>query len=246
MLRNSERHLVVVRHGESEGDVWRAARKIGLLTYSIVRDPSQHELTKRGREQMAAVGGWLVRNVMEPCGISSFDFYANSPLLRARQSAESLEMGENWQSEPLLSDRDRGRFKMPPDEHKARFPKSYNRMMKDPLNWKPPGGRTIASMISNEISSFEEMIEDYQFVLAVTHREWAWGSLVKFAGFSHDEAGRYNTDQIKNGQTFEFTNLDPVSGEITGSPYRFWRSVCPWQEESKVDADSNTWYEIAD
>jgi broad specificity phosphatase PhoE len=245
MAENSERHLVIVRHGESEGDVWRASRKIGLLNYSIVRDPARHEQTKRGHQQMVAVGSWLVRNVMEPHGINDFGLYFNSPLLRARQSARSLGLGDNWQDEPMLSDRDRGRFKMPPDEHKARFPKSYERMQKDPLRWKPPGGRTVASMIEDEIGRFKDKIDDYQSVLAVTHREWMWGSLVVFAGLSYDEASRYNTNQIDNGQTFEFTNLNPVSNEIEGYPYSYWRSVCPWQEKSKVETDANTWYGIA-
>lgn len=245
MPAKKEHHLVIVRHGESEGDVWRASRKIGLLTYSLVRDPARHEQTEKGHEQVAAAGRWLVRNVLERHGINDFDLYVTSPLLRARQSAQSLGIGDNWQDEPTLRDRDRGKFKMPPDEHKTKFPKSYKRMMEDPLHWKPPGGRTVASMVDVEIGQFKEKAKAHQSVLAVTHREWMWGSLVVFAGLTRAEAGRYNTDQINNGQVFEFTNLNPDSGRIENDSYRFWRSVCPWENEAKVEADSNTWYEIA-
>lgn len=52
------RHLVLVRHGESEGDV-RRKQKLPALKH-----PIHEEQTKVGHEQSRAAGSWITKHIL--------------------------------------------------------------------------------------------------------------------------------------------------------------------------------------
>ena len=85
--------LVLVRHGESEGN---AARRFSTAGDNSVftdefcsRHSSRLRLTDQGREQARVAGSWLKKNIGE-----RFDRYLVSGYLRAMETAALLELPE--------------------------------------------------------------------------------------------------------------------------------------------------------
>lgn len=60
------RHLVLVRHGESQGDV-RRKQKISAL-----RHPINEEQTEVGHNQSHATGTWIAKHILEAYGLKGF------------------------------------------------------------------------------------------------------------------------------------------------------------------------------
>lgn len=77
------RHLVLVRHGESEDDV---RRKKDIPALKHPKDEIQTEL---GHAQSCAAGAWITKNILQRYGLADFELYLTSPLIRAKQSARS-------------------------------------------------------------------------------------------------------------------------------------------------------------
>lgn len=243
MLSNSERHLVVVRHGESEGDVRRAAHKNGAR-YSLNKNPADEEQTPRGDRQSAAAGRWITRFVLEQYKLGGFDLYASSPLIRVRQSAQSLGITGDWQEEPLLRDRNRGKIQgLPSRRHRELYPNSFEQMTKQPFMWRPPEGEIMLE-VSGRVKQFANKTGHLATILAVTHRDWMWAAHLPLDGLSIEETQLLNTDQIGNAQIFHYTNVNPGSGRTDG-PELYWkRTVRPWIDEKTLEAASHTWLKI--
>src|SRR5271154_4881825 len=100
--------LVLVRHGESEGN---AARRLSFagddsaFTQEFCsRHGSRLRLTDRGREQARIAGDWLKENIGK-----HFDRYLVSGYLRAMETAALLELPDAiWYQEFYLREREMG------------------------------------------------------------------------------------------------------------------------------------------
>lgn len=227
------RHLVIVRHGESEGDVRRALNK-EFATSSLIKHPHDEEETERGRVQSAAAGKWIARFILDAYNIS-FDACYTSPLIRTRQSAESLGIGDDWQPDALLSERNRGSIHgLTPAEHASRYPESLQAMKKDPFQWVPPGGESMVT-VAGRAKQFIENIQPYQNVLVMTHRDWIWAALIALENMSYKEVALVNTDTIRNAQVLHYTNVPPDAGNITTEQFDWKQSVCPWDTAMDID-----------
>jgi NAD+ kinase len=117
--------LVLVRHGESEGN---AARRSSLAGDNSVfteefcgRHNSRLRLTDRGREQARVAGTWLKEHISP-----TYDRYLVSGYLRAMETASLLDLPEAvWYQEFYLRERDLGLFEiMPEDEKKKKHPEA--------------------------------------------------------------------------------------------------------------------------
>lgn len=240
-----EYHLVLVRHGESEGDVRRRTLRDGG-DYATDKSPRSEEQTSLGHKQSVTAGKWITRYVLKEYSIAHFDLCAVSPLIRTRQSADSLGITGDWRQDQLLTERNRGRVQgLVPSEHKRLFPESYDKMKKHPFHWVPVDGESILK-VADRAQRFLEKTrqEGHRSVLVAAHRDWIWAAHVPLERLSIDEAEAINTDLIRNAQIIHYTNVDPSSRQISDGAVIWKRSVCPWQEAGLVEKDTNDWRKI--
>jgi broad specificity phosphatase PhoE len=237
------RHLVIVRHGESEGDVRRSAWAAGDATEAGQR-AKEDKQTERGAMQSAEAGRWITKYVLEEFGFQQFVKQAVSPAPRAKQSAESLNIASGWLDEPLLAERDRGLIQgVPAKLHQKRYPESYQEMLSNPFYWMPPGGESI-DQVETRAAEFLKKIVSYDSVLAMTHRDWIWASSVPLDGIDKGRAAKLDTDSILNAQVIHYTNINPNTGSADAEKFSWKRSVCPWADEAEIYLASESWAEI--
>lgn len=229
MVSGKIEHLVIVRHGESEGDVRRAAIRAGH-PIELTKSPTEEDETVKGAEQSAAAGRWITKHVLRAYNMESFDLYLRSPLKRTRQSSESLQLpNAHWQDEPLLAERDRGLIRgLAKEAHKQRFPESYKQMVCDPLHWTPPHGESIMDVVAR-IERLFVKIRPIRGVILETHRDLIWAAHAPIEGLSESQLAVVNTDAIENGQVIHCMSINPYTSKHETS--LLWkRSVSPWRD----------------
>jgi broad specificity phosphatase PhoE len=141
--------LILVRHGESEGNVAREAAEAEQADEILIdqRDPDV-PLSARGRSQAEAVGRWLAEVTAERQPSVAW----SSPYTRARQTAE-LALGESGIQLPLhvderLRDRELGILdRLTSRGVTARYPSEADRRRYlGKMYYRPPGGESWADM----------------------------------------------------------------------------------------------------
>lgn len=248
-------HLVLVRHGESEGNLVRSAYKAGDNSYLTenFRDRPGHEwrLTPQGEEQAQAAGIWIQEHILSVNGLQNFDRYYYSPHRRTRETAAHLGIhGAQWRLNRLLREREWGELGgLVEAEHKTQYPNNYGWMKRDPLNWAPPGGESIAQVADNRVREFFDTLQrdqqekDVNSVLGVTHGELLWATRLVLEYMHNDDYDDAENDpgrKINNCQVIHWTRINPVTGEL--EPYLRWnRSVWPWKNPD----DEGVWQESA-
>jgi broad specificity phosphatase PhoE len=226
-------HLIVVRHGESEGNV---AREVALAEQAEVipiglRDPDV-PLTARGREQAVAVGRWLAIEAEAPAAVWS------SPYVRARQTAE-LALAEARRTEPIrlderLRDRELGvldRLTKPGIER--RFPaEAQRRRWLGKLYYRPPGGESWAD-VALRLRSF----------LLDLDRQPAAGPVLVFAHDAVIMLLRYVLEDLTEDALLDFARTHVVgNGSITRllrDPAGQW-SAAEFDDQRHLEAAGTT------
>lgn len=227
------RHLVFVRHGESEGDIRRQAGAQAL------KHPKNEEQTERGHRQSRAAGIWIAGYVLAAYGFDQFDRYLTSPLIRTKQSAKSCGLSDNWQDEPRLSERDRGAIQgMTRQKHQQLFPKSYQQMLDYPFHWTPPDGESLLKVSARLTGMLLELNKNYHTALIMTHRDVMWAAHMSIDGLDLDEIERVDTDQISNGYIMHYTNVSPHDGSIDEN-LRWKRSADPCLSQGSASPSSD-------
>lgn len=230
------RHLVLVRHGESEGDV---RRKLG--THALIH-PNDEKQTEAGHRQSQITGRWIAKYIMQVYDFKKFDTYLTSPLIRTKQSAESLGFGGDWIKEPRLTERNRGDIQgLTKQQHKEKFPDSYQSMKGHPFYWVPPGGESILA-VSHRFGELVDDLANTNNVLIMTHRDVIWAAHVPLDKLALDKIEDVNTDSIHNGQVVHYTNINPTSGVVEGAELTWKRSVDPSSDTSANQV--NDWVQI--
>lgn len=231
-------HRVLVRHGESEGDVRREAYRRGEA-FTMVKTVEEEEITPRGEEQSRLSGLWIQEHVIARHGLiarrglNSSIGYFTSPTYRTAQSAVAMALSDTWQSDYALTERDRGEIKgWPKKRHEAEHPESYAQMKEDPLHWCPPGGESILG-VAERAKRFIEHIDGHLLAIIVGHRDWIWAAQMDIERLSEEEMSRVDTDAINNAQIIHYTNINPDDGRV--DPAVLWkRSVCPWLNQDET------------
>lgn len=220
-------HLVLVRHGESEGDVRRAAFKRGE-PYITTKTPEQEDTTPKGLRECHRSGLWIQKHIIQAYGLISFDGCYVSSAPRSEQSAVALDLPiAVWQEDHNLDERNRGLIRgFRQSQHQQLYPESFAQMKKDPLHWLPPGGESLVPDVSSRALRFMDNIEGAETVLAVTHRDWMWAAQLIVEHLTEAELLAVNTDEIHNGQVVHYTSINPQTGEPTGV-LQWKRSVDP-------------------
>lgn len=251
-------HLVLVRHGESEGNYVRDAFKNGkegdvaYLLYQFKQRPG-HEwrLTPKGVEQAKIAGEWIQDHIIKRYGLPKFDRYMYSTHRRTYETAGNLMLPDaEWRHNRMLRERSWGELEnlTGDKEHEELYPHNYQWMEQSPLEWCPPGGESIVQVADTRVRGVLDTLhrdhdeKDVNSVIAVTHGEWIWAArLVLEYMFNEDwDVTKADpTEKIHNCQVVHYTRLDPQTGQQ--APFLKWmRSVNPYREETE-----GTWRELS-
>lgn len=225
--------LVLVRHGESEGNIANRRSRAGdssLFTEEYRKRPtSTLRLTEEGRRQAAEAGKWIRANFAGP---PYFDRYYVSHYVRAMETAALLDLPDAmWHGEFYLRERERGDIRtLPENERWEQFQESMARYALDPFYWRPPNGESLAELalrVDRVNDTLHRECTDKR-VIIVCHGEVMWAERVRLERISpHDFKQHKKSCRIENCQILHYTRRSPSTGEI--SPHLLWmRSICPW------------------
>jgi NAD+ kinase len=235
--------LVLVRHGESEGNVAYGLSRRGddrhFTPEFLARHSSKWRLTENGQGQARAAGAWLREHVAP-----SFDRYFVAEYLRAMETAAHLGFADAaWRCDFYLRERDWGVFDlMTYQERRERYGDDLKRRELDAFFWTPPGGESMAALclrIDRVLDTLHRTCSDAR-VLIVGHGEVMWGFRVRLERMSQEryrelDSARDPKLKIHNCQVLHYTRRDPATGLV--SPYLDWmRSVCPWDPSRSENA----------
>jgi len=229
--------LILVRHGQSEGNVANKASRNADNSFFTPEFRARHSrdfrLTDKGIEQAKAAGVWLKKNVPQP-----FDRFYVSDYIRAKETAALLNLpGALWKQEFHLRERDKGLMdNLPDDEQRRMFAMEQQQYELDPfLSYPAGGGESIASLCfrlgTTMIDHWARKCSDRRIV-CVCHGHVMRAFQLELEGLSHDDfirldSSRDHEENIRNGQIFWYTRRDPDTGKLTDH-LAAKRSVCPW------------------
>jgi NAD+ kinase len=239
--------FVLVRHGESEGNVAGDRAKKGddsLFTKEFMsRHSSQWRLTKRGREQAISAGEWIRKHLQLP-----FDRHNTSDYIRAMETAALLNLDDaEWMPDFYLRERDWGEMDvMPLQMRKERFKESLTKKHDQPLLWPPPNGVPLADLCLRMDRTLDTAHREMggKRMITVCHGEVMWAYRVRLERISTErfnelDRSKHPHDRIHNCQILHYTRRNPETRKL--GPYLGWmRSVCPWDEQ----LSSNNWRPI--
>lgn len=241
-------NLVLVRHGESEGNVATALSKKGdnsMFTEEFLnRHSSTWLLTEKGKQQAVAAGKWIKKNIGE-----SFHRYYVSEYDRAKQTAALLDLPDaEWMVTFYLRERDWGELDvMSIEERKRRFSENLRRKEMDPFYWTPFNGESMPTLcLRLDVKNFDTLHRecDQKNAVLVLHGEVMWGYRYIIERPTHSnimklEQSNNPHDKIHNGQVIHYTRINPITQKV--APYLNWvRSICP----SDLSLSNNEWREI--
>lgn len=227
-------NLVLVRHGESDGNhAHFNANENGNTDYftSEFRDRpgALWALTERGREQAKIAGSWLTENVLN----GRFDVCFTSSMVRAEQTAALLDLPDaSWREpDPKLNERNWGDIEtMPHEEYIERYPRNVVRRNGDYLNWKPPGGESMAEVMVRISQFYTDITAAHagESVLAVCHGEVM-------------TAARGNIEEVRTGRRLASLKRRKYE-RIDNTSIIWYTSRDP---ETKLATTALNWYRIA-
>jgi NAD+ kinase len=239
--------LVLVRHGESEGNLATGRSKGGDHTSYTGdfrgRHSSNWRLTELGREQAEAAGKFITSNLE-----GEFDRYYTSDYLRALETAAHLNLPDaRWYLEFYLRERDAGTLDAVSNiERETRFAEEQWRRKKNKFFYSAPGGESLADVclrIDRVLQTLHREQSDKR-VIAVCHGHVMWAFRMRLERLSHrhflelDESDDPH-HEIHNCQIIQYTRVSPDTGEV--APHLNWmRSICPWD----TTRSSNQWQTI--
>lgn len=236
--------LVLVRHGESEGNLANKMSRNGdnsAFTEEFRgRSSSLWRLTKRGRDQAIKAGVWIKNNIGQ-----NFDRCYVSEYVRAKETAFYLGIQDaEWYVDFYLRERDYGQMdNMTEDERRERFNHEIMRRRRDGFFWTPLGGESMANLCLREypiLTTLHRECPDKK-VIIVCHGEVMWGFRVRLERMSQSrycelETSRDSVHKIHNCQILHYTRRDPESGKLANH-LNWLRSICPWD----ISLSDNEW-----
>jgi NAD+ kinase len=242
-------HLVLVRHGQSEGNAAHQHSREGDNSLHTDEFRSRHHsswrLTDGGIRQAKIAGAWIRNNVYN----GLFDRHYVSGCLRAVETAALLDLPNAcWRKEDTLIERDWGDLDRMTEDDRWKF---YRKNLEDrqvaPLFWKPPNGESVASLGPTRVFRFLDTMHrecTEMRVIVVLHGDLMWAfriALEHMPSERYTELDRSNDprDHIHNCQIIHYTRMDPDTCCPTPN-YRWVRSVCP----TDLSKSRNVWERI--
>jgi NAD+ kinase len=242
------RDLLVVRHGESEGNVAQAAVKRGddsLMKQLDTVHTEQWRLSPLGRQQARAAGEWVRREFPE-----GFSRYLTSWYVRAMETSVGMNLpGAEWFPHIMLSERNWGRASSATAEERRSGPVAADlaRRRRDGIWWSPAGGESVAETMVrlHEVLDAQHREQSDGRVVMVCHGEIMWALRVlleRLPPWLYRELDKSSNphDRIHNCQIFHYTRVNPSDPSDVCPRLEWVRSVCPWD----TTLSSNKWREI--
>ena len=225
--------LILIRHGESEGNVAGALARQGdeshYNTDDFVTTPGREwQLTAIGQKQAQIVGQHL-RETEFPTAYPQLReeettrFYC-SPYVRTRQTAGHLGLENSegasvrWYLNRVLRERDWGDIETRPRrefEESPMFELNARKKAIDPLYWRPPGGESICDVAENRVRNFLDTLHrecSDQTVLAVTHGEFIRATRLVLERVDDETYTSWETNpemRIRNCEIFHYLGRRP-------------------------------------
>ncbi|MDD5165431.1 MAG: phosphoglycerate mutase family protein [Candidatus Pacebacteria bacterium] len=230
-------NLILVRHGESEGNIAVARSKRGdhsaYESEFKKRHSSLWRLSKEGQRQAMQTGEWIKQNL----GLTFDRFYA-SEYLRAMETAALLDIPEaKWFTEFYLRERSWGSLdRASVLERTERFQESLEEREIDPFYWTPPNGESLAELcirIDRVINTLHRECNGKN-VIIVCHGEVMWAFRVRLERMPQEtfrllDGSKNPAHRIHNCQVIHYTRINPKASGVSPSRHLDWvRSVCPW------------------
>jgi len=165
--------LILVRHGESirnySCDLAREGDRT-MLERQMAEDQDEFgwPLTEFGKEQAAEAGAWIRKNL-------GGDFEASyvSPFIRARETAEGLGLGLEWQVDDRIQERAWGDYCAPGFEAYTVDKYIADLAVCSDLDWKSPypGGESVRDLVPRVSSFVSSALKSNPTgrIIAVTH-----------------------------------------------------------------------------
>lgn len=245
------KELVLVRHGESEGNVAHKRSSQGDHSlYSgefMKRHSSLWRLTEKGKEQAQQAGAWLKDHGQidkEP-----FDYHYTSEFLRAMETAALMNLPDaHWFTETHCRERDWGQWDLTAQKDKSNA--EEDRRKRHGLYFAPGGGESLAQVLLRVDSMLQFMHQRLhgKRVLMVCHGELMWAFRIRFERLNQisymDMAAKAcEKERIHNGCILRFSRKDPDTKELHND--FLWRQlVTPWhKDEARGDPDK-TWTKL--
>jgi NAD+ kinase len=245
------RRLILVRHGESEGNIAAQAIKKGDDYSHMKRIAHVHteawRLTERGRAQAVCAGKYIrelphstlwseevsYRSLGYPEPLAGY----TSPFARAMETAALLnlslgpEMG--WRIHPMLAERNWGMASATTEEERKLLLPSLDLRDRDGLWWAPPGGESVASVTVRLHAFLDGISRDSNganTTVVVCHGEVMWALRILLERMPPHEYRELDESsdpahKIHNAHILVYEKPRGCQG------YTQRLSVCPWSEE---------------
>jgi NAD+ kinase len=241
--------IVLVRHGQSEGNVAKKESKGGnhaaFTSEFKNRHNSNFRLTHKGIQQAQTAGTWLRSN-----GHASFDRYYCSSYLRACETAAYLGLeNAEWRVEYRLRERDWGVMdNITEEERRTIFARSLAQRQINHFYWAPEGGESIAQLTERLHSGIVDTLHrecENKRVIVVCHGEVMWALRILFERMSEQrfaelDASKKPFDRIHNCQVLEYSRTNPDDPTEVLGHFGWMRSVCTTDQERS----RNNWEKI--
>lgn len=185
--------VILVRHGESAGNVARAAAlRAGAQVIDLPWREADIPLSPRGREQAARLGRWLA-------GQEPPDVVLSSPYLRSLETARLATGRADIRLDERLRDRDMGAFyRLTPAGIRARYPEEWERLRENGKFYhRPPGGESWAD-IALRLRSFLRDLPREGRVLISSHDAVIFVFAYLLEGLTEAELMRLEREAVAN------------------------------------------------
>lgn len=244
--------LVLVRHGESEGNVVQRAYKHGELTELPSNFLDTHDwhyhLTPEGVAQAQAAGRWLTAQFGEIA--ESFDEHYVSPYIRTRETAAHLGGSAcAWLVDERLRERDWGVYNsVEPDERKKFFPHTERVRKQTSLRWRPDGGESLMSEVMLRYRDWLDTLNREQSdkrVLAVSHGELMWVARYVHERMLPEEweaADEDRSQRLVNTAILWYSRRNPENPDHVDPHIRWRKIVCPFDDS--LSPFNGEWVEL--
>ena len=231
--------LVLVRHGQSEGNLAKRRSEAGdhsAYTRAFIdRHSASFRLTPKGCEQAERAGAFILEEFYSKDGFG-FDRYITSDYARAIETAGLLGLpNAEWFTDPYLTERDWGDLDASPqDEREARFGDALRRRQVEPFFWRPPGGERFADLclrVDRVLLTLHNECDDMR-VIIICHGEVLRAFQCRLermpqARFKELTFSEIYEERIHNCQIIHYTRRDPQNKRKLGDYMGWTRWIRP-------------------
>ncbi|MDD3773654.1 MAG: histidine phosphatase family protein [Weeksellaceae bacterium] len=248
------KHIVFIRHGESEANVIQKRDKLGedVTTQESLaireRTDYKQRLSKQGVEQAIQAREWINKNI---CDVGKFDSYFVSSFFRARETAANISTNNpevKWEIDDRLAERNWGvHGPLTISERKEFYEITDKLMNRDPFHASFEGGESIWGVKNERIRNIMNTWareQDGKKILVVTHGDLIRAARVGFERILPEEFEAIELNpvyKVKNCQILEYSRVNPFTGQDEGKIK--WRRITN-PTEPETSPDNGNWIEL--